>query len=250
MVATLLLGGCAIWRPTPVPIPTTRVDAACPSRPDTLLVFLPGSFSLPQEFIDNGFAAAVRARGIAADLLLVDAHMGYYTEKSIIDRLQADVVAPARARGYRQVWFVGISLGAFGAMIYDNEHAGAVDGIVALAPFLGSREIGRQIDAAGGLAAWTSPTPMIANDDIDRRLWLYLKRLTTKNDGAGARPAFLLGYGLDDRFEFNDRLLAAALPPTSTRTTPGGHDWPTWKALWTKVLDANLWPVDPACKAS
>jgi len=35
-------------------------------------------------------------------------------------------------------------------------------------------------------------------------------------------------------------LLAAALPPSSVDIVPGGHDWPTWRALWDRFLDARL----------
>ena len=39
----------------------------------------------------------VRERRIAAGVLLVDAHTGYFNNFSALDRLQADVLAPTRA---------------------------------------------------------------------------------------------------------------------------------------------------------
>lgn len=38
-------------------------------------------------------------RGIEVDLMLVDAHLGYCAERSFPERLQADVLEPARRRG-------------------------------------------------------------------------------------------------------------------------------------------------------
>ena len=39
----------------------------------------------------------VRERRIAAGVLLVDAHTGYFNNFSVLDRLQVDILAPARA---------------------------------------------------------------------------------------------------------------------------------------------------------
>lgn len=45
----------------------------------------------------EGFVRAVRERQLGVDMVLVDAHLGYYSDRSMIDRLQSDIVAPARA---------------------------------------------------------------------------------------------------------------------------------------------------------
>ena len=89
----LIAAGCAfVWRPTSVPLRYLVAPAGCALRPDTLLVLLPGSWSLPEDFEREGFVGAVRQRHLAADVWLVDAHVGYYREGSIIDRLAADLV--------------------------------------------------------------------------------------------------------------------------------------------------------------
>ena len=103
----LTLAGCAS-RPATAPLRTIAQPSPCEAQADTLLVLLPGTYSLPEDFVREGFVRAVREAGLAADVLLVDAHTGYYENRSIVDRLHADVVRPARARGYRQVWLAGI----------------------------------------------------------------------------------------------------------------------------------------------
>jgi len=243
----LLVTGCAVWQPTTVPMRTVSLPAACAAKPDTLVVFLPGSWSAPEDYVREGFVAKLRARHVAADVLLADAHLGYYSERSIIDRLHADVIAQAEAAGYRHVWLVGISVGGYGALIHSvapppGTIAG-VEGIVVIAPYLGDRRVSTSIEAAGGLAKWPAPAVPLPPNEDDQTVWRWLQGYTTGAD----RPALFMGYGLSDRFEFSDRLLAAALPPERVFTAPGGHDWPVWNALWDRLLPALPLPVDASC---
>ncbi len=245
MLAAVVLCGCGGWRAATVPLRVLPRPAACPSPVDTLLVLLPGSYSLPEDFDSEGFVAEVRARHLAVDLALVDAHVGYYRERKIIDRLSADVIAPARARGYRHVWIAGISLGGLGAMLYASERPGEVDGLAVLAPYLGSPEIARTVRAAGGLRQWRTPDTVPQVDDLDGALWRWLRQATVETP---QRPPFVLGYGRSDRFVESDVVLAAALPPDRVFTAEGGHDWPVWKVLWRDLLPTLGLPSDPACR--
>lgn len=126
-------------------------------RSDTLLVFLPGAYLKPDEFEREGFISAVRERHLAADSLLVDADVSYYYDQTLSERLHADVIEPQRAKGYKSIWLVGISIGGFGALIHELSRPGSVDGIVALAPYLGRRVLGAEILKAGGLRTWQAP---------------------------------------------------------------------------------------------
>ena len=212
---------------------------------DTLLVLLPGSFARPEEFVREGFVRAVRERRLAADMVLVDAHLGYYSDRSIVDRLQADIVAPAIARGYRQIWLVGISVGAFGAMIYTQAQPAGISGVVMLGPYLGKRSVTEQVRAAGGLSRWQAPTGPLAAEEIDLVLWRWLKDVPAQ--GSGARLPLYLGYGLEDRFLADDELLAATLPAAQVFTAPGGHDWSVWLGVWQRMLEAMPLRRDASC---
>jgi pimeloyl-ACP methyl ester carboxylesterase len=243
--AAALVAGCSLWRPTVVPLRTIVQPAPCAARPDTLLVLLPGSHSLPEDFLREGFVQAIRERRIAADVLLVDAHVGYYDQRSIVTRLQADIVQPARAQGYRHIWLTGISIGAVGSMLYAQAQPDDVDGLLLIAPFLGSRLSAKEIEVAGGLAAWQAPN-LPGGIDFDLALWRWLQ-MQTSPATAGRKLPLFLGYGNDDRFVYNDKVLSQALPPARVFTAEGGHDWPAWKALWPRMLDATPLPRDGSC---
>jgi hypothetical protein len=212
------------------------------ARSDTLLIFLPGAFLQPEEFEREGFVSAVRERDLAADVLLVDADVSYYYDQTFTDRLQHDVIEPARANGYRSIWLVGISIGGFGALIHQLARPGTVDGIVALAPYLGRRPLGAEIHKAGGLRSWKAPEGPPPDQEVDRRLWPWLQQYARAKSPKGLPPLYL-GFGLSDRFASNHRLLADALPPDRVFTTEGGHDWPQWGRLWRKMLEVLPLPA-------
>jgi pimeloyl-ACP methyl ester carboxylesterase len=239
-----VVGGC-FYLVTPiakVPMDTLRLDAPCAEgRPATLIVMLPGAYSRPGDFVEEGFVDALRQRGIAADVVVADSHIGYVIERSLFERLHEDVVRPAKARGYQRVWLLGISLGGFAALGYAVLHPGEVDGVVALAPYLGARKLLDEISAAGGPTRWLAQTSPAAEDDADRRLWRALA------GGTLAVPVYL-GYGRDDRFADAHRLLSGVLPAERVTTAAGGHDWPAWRELWEGWLDRGSIPA--GCRAA
>jgi pimeloyl-ACP methyl ester carboxylesterase len=159
-------------------------------------------------------------------------------------------MAPARNQGYKHIWFVGISLGGFGGMLYAQTHPGELAGLVTLAPYLGERTLGTDIANAGGLAKWNGPLvdpaespPRTPNET---QLWQWLRGYTGFTNTAGARPPLYLGYGVDDRFAFSNRLLAEVLPAERAFTTEGGHDWPEWTRLWRRMLPTLPLPGCPS----
>lgn len=246
-IALLGLPGCQLLPRQPVtPMPVLRQPAPGPGRADTLVVMLPGAYSLPQEFVNEGYVQALRTRGVRADVLVADAHLGYFNDRSVLQRLRDDVVAPARAQGYRRLWLVGISLGGFGALAYASVHGShpqhGVDGVLAVAPYLGSRRLQGDILAAGGPLAWADAQAaapvageVVSNPaDGERALWRWLVR-----PPPGAPPVHL-AYGTDDRLADGHRLLAGVLQPERVSTVPGGHDWPPWRALWQQWLQRGL----------
>ncbi len=236
------LGGCSLLIPPVLPrMDSLRLPGPCPSRSDTLVVLLPGAYSRPPEFVEAGFPQALRERGSNADVLIVDSHLGYFTDGSALRRLREEVVLPARAQGYRRVWLVGISLGGFGALGYAVRHGSEIDGVLALAPYLGPRRLTQEMAAAGGPRAWRAAgldtSAPDASDELDRELW---RTFSGPVGGQPPLPPVHLGYGLDDRFAGAHRRFAELLPPERVRTAPGGHDWPAWRALWGDWLGQDL----------
>jgi hypothetical protein len=209
--------------------------APLPSAERVTLVMLPGVSDRPQDLVEHGLIRALRERGVPVDVVAVDAHLGYYLERSFIDRLRHDIIMPMRAQGYARIWLMGISLGAMGALIYARAHANEIEGVVVLAPFLGVQGTIAEIERAGGLSQWQPGA--IAADDDERLLLAWLKTYQADNP---ALPKLYLGYGRDDRFAPASQLLAQRLPASQVAITRGGHDWATWIELWQRLLDQDV----------
>ncbi|MDQ0591455.1 alpha/beta hydrolase [Variovorax paradoxus] len=249
LCAALAATGCGGLRAARAPLDITLEKSNCTPNADTLIVMLPGAHSRPEEFVREGFVDALNENRLAVDVMRVDAHLGYYNDKTILDRLSRDVMAPARSQGYKAIWIVGISIGGFGALLYAQTHPGELAGLVAIAPYLGERTLGTDIANAGGLARWTGPlgNPPGSNPRApnETQLWQWLRGYVGATATYGPRPPLYLGYGVDDRFAFNQRLLAAALPADRVFTTEGGHDWPEWTRLWRRMLPTLPLPGCP-----
>src|SRR5512133_2646996 len=86
LLASLLLGACAELGTPAVPIRTIDLT---PRRPgNCLVVLLPGRFAEPEGFAKARWADDVSMRGLHADLVAVDAHLGYYRTRTIIERVK------------------------------------------------------------------------------------------------------------------------------------------------------------------
>lgn len=200
-----------------------------------MLVMLPGARDRPEDLVERGFVRALRDRGLPVDVAVAGAKADYYLERTVTARLAKQVVGPLRARCYRRIWFMGISLGAMGSAAYAREHAGAVEGIILIAPFLGTRGLIAEVTRAGGLERW-QPGRIDPEDD-ERQLAVWLKAY---RPDAPHLPKICLGYGTDDRFAPASAMLAQKLPAAQVVTIQGGHDWPTWTMLWERLLDRNV----------
>jgi pimeloyl-ACP methyl ester carboxylesterase len=236
--AGLTLTGCPeLFKPSPLPMDQIEDDQACPgAQAPVLLVMLTGAFMVPSEMQQEGFIAALRERGLAADLRLVDSNMRYVYDGSLIDRLEREVIAPARAAGYRRIWLGGISLGGYLALAYASTHPGQIEGLTLIAPYLGRRGLLLEIQRAGGPRAWRAGAPAHDPGDHDAALWTWL------GDPGPAAPPIWLGYGREDRLREGQQMLAALLPPERVSVVPGTHDWPPWRELWAGWLDRGLLP--------
>lgn len=236
VAAPLMLAGCTLLRPVRTPMPALE-DRAPPTRgPRALLVFLPGAQEVPADIVAQGFVRRVRERQLAVDVIVADAHVGYFRQRVVLERLHDDVIAPARARGYDAVWLAGISLGGLGSLLYASDADGVarpkVDGVFAIAPFLADRPVIEEVIAAGGLRHWR-PSQPIADDDFSRRLLVWLQGYGSRL----ARPELYLGYGAADGFALKNRMLGDLLPAERLFVAPGGHTWAPWLQIWSAMLD-------------
>jgi pimeloyl-ACP methyl ester carboxylesterase len=249
MLAVFLLSGC--YPATKIPIDTISYDGGRTTLPELLIVFLHGNGDRNTVFNDQGFVAAVRARGMSCDMISVDAHVGYYANGTILTRLREDVIGPARTRGYERIWFVGNSLGGFGALSYAQRYPDEITGVVLLGPYLGERPLISEIRHAGGLLKWEPGDIVLrTKEDAEKHIWAWFKEHgmlgqlwpSEKNrpKRRGDIPLIYLGYGTVDRYVYAQSYLASLLPVDQVITVDGGHDWPVWKNLWDLFLDRNI----------
>jgi hypothetical protein len=235
-----VLSGCIGFRSTDGPMQILEDKLNCPTRPKTLIVFLPGAREVPQDLVTEGFVKQVRDRQIQADMQILDSHYAYFSKLQIIDRLENEVMLPARAKGYSQIWFAGISLGGFGTLMYGASQAQAkqpdpkkqYDGFFVMAPYMGEKKVWEPIQAVG-LAKWQAPT----QGDFNVDLWRWLARYSQSNTPEANLPSAYIGYGTEDFLAPPNKILGDALPKDRQMEVPGGHDWPPWKTLWGQWLD-------------
>ncbi len=198
---------------------------------ELLLIMLPGAGIKAADFAEQGMVAAVHEHGVAAEIVVAHPDLGLYLEDGVTEALRRAVVEPARAHGRRRVWLLGISLGGMGALLYASAHAAEVEGIMLLAPFLGTKGTVAEMARAGGLAGWSAETSAATAPEKRMLTWLQTQLAQPK-----AAPALYLGYAQADRFAAGHRMLAELLPPAHVAVVPGGHDWQSWAVLWRQLL--------------
>jgi pimeloyl-ACP methyl ester carboxylesterase len=197
-----------------------------------LLLMLPGAKNTPRQLFDNGFIRELRERDLPVDVLALDAHVDLYLDRVQVERLLHDTLDEARTRGYRRIWLLGISLGGTGAMLCATQRTAEIEGVFLLAPFLGTRGIIAEVEAAGGFRHWQAGE--INSRDLERALLQQIQhsRLDTE-----VFPPLYLGYGNEDRYRSASILLAEYVPQHRLSVICGGHDWETWAVLWKGLLD-------------
>lgn len=222
--------GC-IFPPSTIPI-ATRSVAQTGAEGSTLIILLHGRGGAPEDFEKARFPGIASDAGIKTGMLLVDAHEGYYKDRTILTRLREDIVGPARQRG-QKVWLVGVSMGGTGALLYARRYPGEVEGVFAIAPFLGSGAQIREILDAGGIDSW-SPGDQI--DVFPWEAWAWLKKRPASQDTG---TLIYVGYGTGDKVARAGQLLADVLPKDQLLVTEGGHDWKAWARLWKEFVHSG-----------
>jgi pimeloyl-ACP methyl ester carboxylesterase len=232
LAAITMLAACV--PETKVPVDTLFYQNGVGAETDCLVVLMPGRGDRMADFAHEGFIAAARQAGLRADIVATDLHIGYIINRSVMRRLQDDVVMPYRQKGYQRIWLVGISMGAMGAIFHERDYPGYVSGIVFMAPFLGDDDILDEVEEAGGVLGWEPTAP--AGENYGQDLWAWIRKYAEKE----ASPQVYLAYGIGDRFSRASRLMAAVLPPEHIIAVDGGHRWSTWLRLWQEVLDRRI----------
>ncbi len=233
-IAGSLILGCLLtacgYAPKPTgPIPVKTLPTPQPSVDRPLVIVLPGRGDDLVDLKQTGIAAAVQRAWPQADGLLAGATLGYYQNGNIAVLLHDQVIAPARQRGYKEIWLAGASMGGMGALLYERTYPHDVTGLVLMAPYMGDPGLTKAVADAGGPAIW-DPGPMPAQvgpDNYQRELWRVVKSWGGSTAEGGR---IWLVCGDEDRFIDAARLMAPLLPPGHFILGHGGHEWPVWDA--------------------
>ena len=221
------LGGCFPVGNPKEPIPTIAVPAVEPTPHPPLLVVLPGVGSDAQTLKDRDVHGAIHRAWPQADVLLTSATIAYYARRVLVQRVEQDVLAPARQQGYKEIWLAGASIGGMGAIMYERQHPHQVNGLLLFAPWLGSDKLLEEIRNAGGVKRWEpGAVPAEINDDnFEREMWRVIKGWS--QNPAEAKRIWLV-CGSDDKLIEANRMAAEALPKSQYLEVDGAHDWDTW----------------------
>ena len=206
-----------------------------------LLILLPGRRDRASDFARRGFITLARKSIPDLDCVAVNATLGYYLDGSVAERLQHEIILPARELGYREIWILGVSMGGLGAFFHQRSYSGQIRGLFLLAPFVGDDlKLFAEIDAAGGPGLWAASQPApgaeLKKSEFQRELWNFLGRMPLDQD---RRLEIWLAYGESDRLLPGIQQLKNLILPDRIFPLPGGHSWEVWKTGFTRILAAK-----------
>jgi pimeloyl-ACP methyl ester carboxylesterase len=221
----LMLGaGCSYLRSAQEPMPTRTFVRAGPAEAKGAIVLLPGFGDRPETFQERGFVAALSASAPAYDVIAADAHFGYYRKRTLLERLERDVVGPLHAQGYRELWLVGASMGGHGAVAYARTHSSQITGLLLFAPYMGPRDVIDEVRRAGGLCKYRAPIYEDSAEGFARANFDWLREAVCGH----AEPTVWLAVGDEDGLRGAEQVLIDALPKSRVLILPGGHGWRVW----------------------
>jgi pimeloyl-ACP methyl ester carboxylesterase len=237
----LLLAPACSWTPRE-PLQVRMIAAPGPQAASRLVIVLPGLGEDMSDLERSGIAAAIQRGMPGADVALVLASVRYYLDGRMPKRVHEQVVMPARARGYEQIWLTGASMGGGGVTMYEREYPNEMAGLILLAPFMGSRNLLEEIREAGGLRRWKpGPVPAeVTGFNIAREQWRLIQ--SWSRDPARNRNVWLV-CGTQDSLLPASELIAEVLPSDHYLKNDGIHDWTAWvepaATIFSRIASAN-----------
>jgi pimeloyl-ACP methyl ester carboxylesterase len=224
----LSLAGC-YWRFAREPMPSVTYGDLGPQRARGAIVLLPGFGGEPEDFDVYGFVSVLHKNAPGYDLIAPDAHFGYYDRNTLLDQLHTSVIGPLLARGYRELWITGVSMGGHGAVAYARAYPERINGVLLFAPYLGPGELLQQVAQAGGICGYNAPAALPPG-----RLGFAQANFAWLKDVLCSKPAKVsVWVAVGDKDQDKRNLLRDAVEPGHYIVLPGGHDW----EVWTPALD-------------
>jgi hypothetical protein len=233
-VCLLWVTACS-WTPS-APLPLRMIPAPGPQPATRLVIVLPGLGEDMADLERSGMAAAIHRGMPDADVTYALASLRYYFDGGMPRRVHEQVVVPAQAHGYREIWLAGASMGGGGVTMYEREYPGEMTGLLLLAPFMGSNRLLEEIRDAGGLARWQAgpPPKEVTGFNIAREQWRLIQ--SWSGESRRNRHVWLVCGTKDDLLPASE-LIAQQLPADHFLKSEGGiHDWTAWVAATTTIF--------------
>lgn len=201
---------------------------------DSLIIFLPGLYDSADTFKEEKIFALARKAGIQADMVAAGVHLGHLIKQKMISRVEKDLFNHLKTMGYKNTWFVGMSLGALNSLLFYQRYEQQICGVVALSPYLADDELSAELKRAGNLQNWDA-TANASTKVVKQKLrslwaWLQDKSANTTLD------MFYLGYGKQDKFAESIGIFSSILNKKNIVAIEGGHDWETGRKVWQRQL--------------
>lgn len=223
-ILTISLGCSSLWKRNAI---TIESSSSISESKQSLVVLFPGFTGKGRHFEQQGIIDAIREHGFEADIVTLNIRPRIYFHNDFVEVLRKDIILPAKSEGYKSIYLIGISMGGHGVLLYATKYPEDVDAIFVLSPFISGTMQSNAILKAGGIENWDD-CPFLGWDHACR-LWKELKEYVS--DSRRSSTVFL-GYGENDVFVKQCRILAQLLPPENVFTVEGEHEWTTWKKLW------------------
>ncbi len=230
----LILSACAGGAKEPIAIQWQLYHtAAAPS--ENLLILLPGINNSLYRFEEEGFFDGIKQYSLNFDVLTVGAEIGHYMQGSLVSELKLRVIPFAKQQGYRKIVLGGISLGGYGSIWFNHEHGDDIRGLLLIAPYLGEAEIISEIAGYSDVGAWIKHRPPVKDDtsisNLSSRVWYWIDE-----DIQAKKNHTLLAIGDRDKMYPAANLLAQYLTDKQVIIGSGGHNWYSWRRLWSDLL--------------
>jgi pimeloyl-ACP methyl ester carboxylesterase len=235
-IVALIIAACAAPRKTESPIPS-KFYAGGGNDKHTLVIFLPGRGDDIESYERAGFIETLRSSTCPLDAVVVDAHLGYYNERTLVDRVGEDIIQTYQDVGYDEFIVVGISLGGVGALRLKFDFPELVVGTVLIAPFLGDADTIESVAAAGGLQSWRNQQHDPTN--VGEEIWSWLGAMY--DEQSQTIPNTIIAYGENDKFAVADDYLAKSIPSSNVFKNDGKHKWVAWSPLWSDITNSDRW---------
>ncbi len=228
----LALSACAGRQKVSTPIQWQLYHTAT-VQSKNLLIMLPGINNSLFRFEEEGFFEDIKQYSLSFDVLTVGADIEYYMQGRLVSELQLHVIPFAKQQGYRNIVLGGISLGGYGSIWFNHEHADEIKGLLLIAPYLGEPEMLADIASYPDVGTWRKYQRPV-KDDFSSFVWHWI------DDDIGAKQnQTLLVVGSKDKMFPAAQLLSQYLPDEQVIIGSGRHNWYDWRKLWKNLLKSK-----------